>query len=96
MDNTLILEFMKNAPHKHIYDNCICKFCQLRDNECKHDKLNLVERGSGDGYIIYLCSCSKKWQTRCLHEGNYVDRHSFGSDYEDTYYCSKCGTHVDG
>lgn len=99
MDNSirdkLILEFMKNTPHKHnfMFDNC--ELCEINITDCKHDKSNITEEGLGNEKISCLCSCGKNWEIICFHDEKYIDRHSSGEYFEDIYHCSRCDTTID-
>jgi hypothetical protein len=88
-----MLEFMKQTPHKHTFVEGICKFCQIDTKKCKHDKLNFVEKGEGNGMIKFSCTCGEERSVICYHSQVYVDRYSQGDD-DDTYYCSRCKTNI--
>jgi len=90
----LILEFMKNTNHRHIFVNDVCKFCEIYIDNCKHDGLNLEKSKLGNQKILCKCLCGKFSKEKlCTHNPKYiVEVLRRPKNYD--HFCNKCCTYI--
>lgn len=93
MRDNLMLEFMKNTKHRHIFVNNKCKFCEINIKKCKHEGLNLTANCYKKGLIDYNCVCGKFSITEiCKHPKNLIDIAVHDGEFPN--FCNQCYEYI--